>query len=292
MKEFKRAIILVSILAVISTLGLIGLVKAATTTVNLGVAESFAVLAGTGITNGGISTITGDVGSYPTTSQTGFGACPAINCVNLDGTNHAGDSVTQNAKSNLITAYNNITGRTPTQTFLAGDNQLGGQVLTDGVYAFGHATTANIIGTLTLDGQGDPDSVFIFQASSDLVTASTSTVSFINGAQACNVFWQVTSSATLGTSSTFGGTIIALTSATLDTNATVEGRVLARNGTVTLLANTITRPECAAEGELSASGGSTITKQTVPWSMVLLSLAGVSTIATVYRVVRRKQTLN
>ena len=135
-------------------------------------------------------------------------------------------------------------GQPPTSTFATGDNQLGGQTLTAGVYAFGHAATANITAAspLVLNGQGDNNAVFVFQASSDLVTASNSVVQLENGAQACNVFWQVGSSATLESGSTFVGTIMALASATLDTGATVQGRVLARTGAVTLDANTITAP--------------------------------------------------
>ena len=149
------------------------------------------------------------------------------------------------AKSDVTTAYLDAAGRTPDTTFVSGDNQLGGQTLVPGVYSFGHATTANLIGNLTLSG--DANAVWIFQASSDLVTASSSTVTLTGGAQACNVFWQVSSSATLNTSSTIQGTILALTSITVAHGATVDGRVLARNGKVTLDTNTITRPTCAPQ---------------------------------------------
>ena len=116
--------------------------------------------------------------------------------------------------------------------------ELGGSTLVPGVYN-SQSGTFGITGTLTLDGQGDPDAVFIFQMQSTLVTASASVVLLTNGARACNVFWQVGSSATIGTSSSFVGTILALTSITLTTGATVDGRVLARNGAVTLDSNTI-----------------------------------------------------
>jgi hypothetical protein len=260
-----------------------GLVKAATTTVLLGTADSFAVLGGAGVTNTGATTIVGDVGTFPTTSETGFGS------ITLTGTNHMGDGVTQGAKTDLVTAYNDIAGRTPTDTFVAADNQLGGKTLTSGTYAFGHASTANLIGTLTLDGEGQADAVFIFQASSDFVTASSSSVQFINGAQACNVFWQVTSSTTLGTSTAFKGTVISLTSSTLANGATVVGRVLARNGTVTLDNNVITRPSCTTATELPKTNGAEISKQSFPWNAVIMVLAGISTAFAMISVNRSKK---
>jgi hypothetical protein len=111
---------------------------------------------------------------------------------------------------------------------------------------YNSGSSIGLTGTLTLDAEGDPNAVFVFQAGSSLITASGSTVSLINGAQACNVFWQVGSSATLGTNSTFSGTILALTSITATTGSTITGRILARNGAVTLDTNSITTPVCAA----------------------------------------------
>ncbi len=200
--------------------------------VGLGTADSFAVLAGAGITNTGPTTINGDVGSFPTTTQSGFGS------VTLTGTNHAGDSVTQGAKTDLTTAYNDAAGRGPTIPVTA---DLGGQNLVAGVY--NSASSLALTGVLTLTGSASD--VWVFQAGSTLTTASGSSVVFIGGAQACNVFWQVGSSATIGTGSAFKGTILALTSITVTTGATVDGRVLARNGAVTLDTNTITRSTCA-----------------------------------------------
>ena len=141
------------------------------------------------------------------------------------------------AQSDLTTAYNSAAGRTPATT-VSGD--LGGRTLTPGVYK--SASSMGLTGTVRLDAANDPAAVFIFQAGSTLITASNSTVQLIRGAQPCNVFWQVGSSATLGTNTTFVGTVMALTSATLVTGANVSGRILARNGSVTLDSNTVTRP--------------------------------------------------
>jgi hypothetical protein len=133
---------------------------------------------------------------------------------------------------------------------------LGGQTLSPGVY--NSATSIGITGTLTLDGGGDPNAVFVFQAStSTLTTASASQVNLINGAQACNVFWQVGSSATLGTGSSFQGTIFALQSITVDTAVTIQGRVLARNGAVTLDTDTITTPSCSVPATTTTTASST-----------------------------------
>lgn len=218
---------------------------AGTTKVGLGTASSFAILAGTPkITNTGSSTITGNVGIAPAKAVTGFP--PGV----INGTIHKGDAVAVRAKRDLVTGYNDAAGRSSTATHA----NLGGKTLVAGVYNAG-GTTLRLTGTLTLDGQNDPNAVWIFQATSDLVTASSSTVRFIHGGQACNVFWQVTSSATLGSGSTFAGTIMALTSITMANGVTLHGRALARNGKVTLINDTITRATCSSS---SGSGsGST-----------------------------------
>ena len=166
----------------------------------------------------------------------------------ITGTNHAGDAVTQGAKTDLVTAYNTAAGESPTTAVPA---DLGGQTLTPGTY--NSASSLGLTGALTLNGGGNPNALFVFQAGSTLITASASSVNLINGAQACNVFWQVGSSATLGTGSTFRGTILALTSITVTTGTTINGRVLARNGAVTLDTDTITTPTC------TTSAGTTVT---------------------------------
>ena len=205
------------------------------TPADLGVANSFAVLAGTGITNTGPTTLTGDIGTFPTPTITGVGL------ITVNGTNHGADAVTQQAKNDLVNAYDAL-ARQPVDVTVSGD--LGGQTLVPGVYF--SASTMALTGELVLDGKGDPNAVFVFQVGSSLTTATASSVRLINSAQSCNVFWQVGASATLATTSTLRGSVLALTSVTANTGAVVDGRLLARNGAVTLDTNTITRSSCAA----------------------------------------------
>jgi hypothetical protein len=218
-------------------IGLPGAAVAAQAPVGLGTATSYAVLAGTTVTNTGPSVISGDLGVSPGAAVTGF----PPGQVNA-GTIHAGDAVALQAKNDLTTAYDDAAGRGPVVDETSQD--LGGQTLVAGVYSA--ASAMALTGTVTLDAQGDPDAVFVFQAGSTLITASSSSVALVGGAQACNVYWQVGSSATIGTASSFVGSVLALTSITLQTGATVQGRMLARNGQVSLDTNTITRPACAA----------------------------------------------
>lgn len=206
---------------------------AAEAKVDLGTVESYSVLGGQTVTNTGPSVLSSDLGVSPGNAITGFP--PGI----FGGVLHAGDAEALQAQSDLTIAYDDAAGRAPTAN-VAGD--LVGQTLVGGVY--NSSGPIGLSGTVTLDAQGDPNTVFIFQAASSLITASNSTVSLINGAQACNVYWQVGSSATLGTSSEFKGTLMALTSATATTDATIEGRILARNGQVALDNNVITAPGC------------------------------------------------
>lgn len=222
--------------------------------VGLGTAASFAVLAGTpAVTNTGPTTVTGDLGISPAAAVTGFP--PGI----VNGTIHAADAVALQAKNDLVLAYSDAASRPATATH----GTLGGLTLVGGVYNAG-GVTLGLSGTLTLDGQNDPNSVWIFQATSDLVTASSSSVSFINGAQPCNVFWQVTSSATLGSGSTFAGTILALTSITMNSTVSLNGRALARNGGVTLIDDSITRSTCAAAATPSPATTAAPTPTTTP----------------------------
>jgi hypothetical protein len=216
-------------------------------------AGAFAVLGGSTVTNTGPTVINGDLGLSPGTSITGFP--PGT----VNGTIHTTDAVAGQAQTDLVTAYDDAAGRTSTGTVTA---DLGGQTLLPGVYTGN--PSLQLTGTLTLDGAGDPNAVFIFRApSSTLTTASGSRVSLIGGAQACNVVWQVGSSATLGTNSNLVGNVLALQAITATTGATVAGSTLTRNAAVTLDSNTISRAVCAAPvsttSTTAVSGGGTTT---------------------------------
>jgi hypothetical protein len=193
-------------------------------------ATPFAVLAGAGITITGPTTITGDIGTFPTPSITG------LENLTINGVNHADDLFTQSAKTDLFSAYNDAVSRTPTTTY-AGPFDLGGQTLLPGVY--NSPSSFALTGILTLDAQGDPNAVWIFQADSTLTTAVNSTVNLFGGASATNIFWQVGSSATLGVNSDFAGSILALQSITANTGSIIDGGLYAVNGAVTLDSNTI-----------------------------------------------------
>ncbi|HUF58191.1 MAG TPA: ice-binding family protein [Actinomycetota bacterium] len=198
----------------------------AQTPVDLGTAESFAVLAGEGVANTGFTVVTGDLGTHPNPAVTGFP--PGT----VTGAIHEADAVALQAQTDLTTAYNDAAGRTPVTTIAT---ELGGVTLNPGVYDSLSGTFEISVGqTLTLDAQGDPDGVFIFQMAATLVTFDSSDVNLIGSASPCNVWWQVGSSATLGTNSNFTGTIMALASIEVQTDAVVEGRVLARTASVTL----------------------------------------------------------
>ena len=231
----------------------------------LGTEQSFAVLGGSTVTNTGSSVITGDLGVYPGAAVTGFTGPPNGT---VTGVTHAADAVALQAQSDTTIGYDNLAGQTCDMTISA---DLGGLTLARGVYC--SASSMGLTGALTLDGGGDPNAVWVFQMGSTLTTASNSSVQLINGANPCNVFWQVGSSATLGTTTKFVGNIFALTSISLTNGASVSGRVLARNGAVTLDNNTVTPPVCDipatsipptlgkafSPGTINAGGVSTLT---------------------------------
>lgn len=201
----------------------------------LGTAAPFAVLAGSTATNTGPSVLNGDLGLSPGSSLSGFGL-PAV----VNGATHNTDAVAAQAQGDLTTAYNTAAAQLSPVDLTGQD--LGGLTLTPGAYAF--STSAQLTGALTLDAQGDPNAQFVFEVGSTLTTASASSVVMINGASPCNVYWQVGSSATLGSTTAFQGTIMALTSVTLNNGASVIGRALARNGAVTLDDNLLDPSGC------------------------------------------------
>ncbi len=228
--------------------------------VGLGTAAPFAVLAGTAVTSTGATTITGELGISPATASAVTGFPPGT----VSGATHAADAVAVQAKTDLASAYTVAAGLSATATHAT----LGGLTLPGGVYNAGGAVL-DLTGTVTLDGQNDPSSVWVFQATSSLTTASASKVALINGANPCNVFWQVTSSAALGSGSTFVGTILALTSITMAAGVAVTGRALARNADVTLINDSISNT-CAT--------GSTPTSTPAPAAGASVTPAPTSTV--------------
>lgn len=232
-----RSISLLLTLALVFMMAAPVISMAAQPTVNLRTTSSFAVLAGSAITNTGPTTINGDAGLSPAAATFFTGQAS----VTMSGTKYLADAVALQAQADLVLAYNDAAGRTTDTTIAAALG--GGTTLYPGTYTSGSSIQIN--GALTLDAQGDPNAVFVFQAGSTLTTANASEIKLINGARYCRVFWQVGSSATLGTGSIFKGHIFAMDSITATTGAQVQGQLLARNGAVTLDTNTITNGICA-----------------------------------------------
>jgi hypothetical protein len=204
-------------------------------------AGNFTVMAASAITNVGATTITGNLAISPNNASSVTGFPPGL----VTGAKDEHNAVAIKAHTDLVTTYNDAANATPFRN-MSGVN-LGGKTLTPGVYRFN--SSAQLTGTLTLNGEGRSSSLFIFQIGSTLTTASGSRVVLMGRANSCNVFWKVTSSATLGTATSFQGNLIALTSITMTTGATIGvgggangGRALARNGALTLHSNVIRPP--------------------------------------------------
>jgi len=219
----------------------------ATASVGLGSAAGFSVLGGSTVTNTGPTTMFGDEGLSPGSSVTG---APQVL-----GQTHVDDAVAIAAKNDLTTAYNDAASR-PSNGSAGTD--LAGQTFLPGVRTASSSLLLSS-GSVTLDAQGNPNAVFIFQIASTLITESNTTVLLTGGAQACNVFWQVGSSATLGTGTRFVGTIMASATITANTGATIHGRLLAQTGAVNMDTNTITTSNCASSVSGSGGGSETTT---------------------------------
>jgi hypothetical protein len=194
-------------------------------------ASNFAILAGSAISNTGATNITGDLGLSPGTSVGGFPPGTLV------GTQHVNDDIANQAKLDITSAYNDAAGRTASDIVTLSGN-LGGLTLTPGLYK-STSSLAISSGDLTFDAKGNPNAVFIIQIASTLTTTSGRKVILSGGALASNIFWQVGSSATFGTTSSFKGTIIAMQSITFNTGATLDGKALARTGAVVMAGNTI-----------------------------------------------------
>ena len=229
-------------------------------TVPLLTSANYSVLGGESVTNTGSSTLDASLGVFPGSSITGFP--PGL--VVAPGVTDTTNAAAQQAQSDSTAAYVDAAGRSIDGTTTADLSDLD---LKAGVYAGPSKAALGLTGTLTLDGAGDPNSVFIFQTNSTLITGSGSTVRLINGAQECNVFWQVGSSATLGTGSVFVGNILAQTSISVTNGVTVHGRALAQTGGVTLDNDTFTRPTCELSG--GSSGATTTVAGTGPENVLL-----------------------
>jgi hypothetical protein len=199
----------------------------------------FVVLGGSTVTNTGPSVLNGDLGVAPGTALVGFGL-PAV----VNGATHDNDGVANIAKADLVTAYNVAAGQPVAPADDLTGQDLGNKRLVAGAYRF--TSSAQLTGALTLDAQGDPNAQFVFEIGTSLTTASASSVVMVNGGNPCNVYWQVGSSATLGTGSHLVGSVLAQTAITANNAATIQGRLLARTASVTLNHNTITRAVCAA----------------------------------------------
>lgn len=230
--------------------------------VKLATAGPFAVLAGTTVTNTGPSVLNGDLGVWPGTAIEGF-TFPAV----VNGATHENDEVAAQAQLDLTNAYNVAAGQAVAPADDLSGTDLGERKLSPGAYRY--TSDALLTGALTLDAEGDPNAQFVFLIGSELKTESASSVVLVNGASPCNVYWQVGSSADIGTTTAFQGSVLALTSISLKDGATVLGRMLARNGQVSLINNVITSPLCAtgqttpsdssSPGATDTTGGGTVT---------------------------------
>jgi len=225
-----------------------------------GAAQSYAIIAGSTVTNSGASNV---YGSLATSSSSAIGFSTDV----VHGEIHTGDDAALNAQADASTVYRYLAGLNCTNVMTGID--LGGVTVNPGVNCF--VTTAQLTGTVTMNGTGDPEDVFIFQIGTTLTTSNNAAVLLINGAKSTNVFWQVGSSATIGVGAEMAGNILAYSSISLNTGATLAGRAFCQVGGVTMLTNTITPEDIAViscNDDLTASGHSIFNSQV---SVLLLS---------------------
>jgi hypothetical protein len=230
----------------------------------LGAAGSFGVVGSSTVTNTGPTVVNGDLGVSPGTAVVGFP--PGT----VTGVIHAGNAAALAAQNAVTTAYNALTSQACDIDLTGSD--LGGLTLTPGVYCF--SSSAQLTGTLTLNGLGNPGSVWVFKIGSTLTTASSSRVAFVNSAQACGVFWQVGSSATLGSATAFSGNVLALASITLTTGATSSGALFARTGAVTLDTNVVSIVGSCGGGPQPSPTPVPALPQVAAWGLLAILLAG------------------
>ena len=263
-KKFKKEIVAALLIAAVVS------ISTSQASITLGTAQSFAVLGSSTVTNTGSSTIYGSVGVNPGSAIAGFPPGTVTG-----GSIYGTGGVSAQAQADALTAYNTIAGLSYDYDYTGVD--LGGLTLTPGVYFF--STSAQLTGTLTLDFQGNANANFIFQIGSTLTTASSSTVNVINGDALSGIYWQVGSSATIGTSTMFVGNILADQSITLNTTADILcGRAIALNGAVTMDTNRISNNNSAQDygsgrsdfGSYGFSGGDGTTVVPTPSAFLLL----------------------
>ncbi len=241
-------------------------------TVPLGTAADFAVLGGSTVDNTGVSTLDGSVGAWPGNTITGSPVLVP------PGTAEPGTAAAHQAQVDLGVAYGDAAGRSVDTTTAT---ELGNQTLVGGVYAGPSKAPLTLNGPLILDGGGNPSSVFIFQTDTTFITGASSSVTLINNAQECNVFWQVGSSATLGTNSTIVGSVLAHDSITLTSGVTVHGRVLAEGAAVTLDTDTFSKPTCDLVPTTTTTAAPVTTTSTTAAATTTTSAAPATTTTTV-----------